>query len=180
MADPFTWGFIASGLATAGPTGLLFSSATAASAFSFLGTTGAFLGTLGAGLGAVSAISGHMAGQEATEYNSRMAAEQSAQIAIERDQQLEQQKRSYRLASGANIARAAAGEGGVTGSTFDLLADNASQNALDLLTINQNATYSQQKIKADDSLSRKKTSPTMLGTGAKVLTSLAPLYGKVK
>lgn len=179
MADPVSWGFIASGLATAGPTGMLFSSAAAASAFSALSTAGAVLGTLSAGLGVVSAISGHMAGQEATEYNSRMAAEQSAQIAIERDQQLEQQKRAYRLTSGANIARAAAGEGGISGSTFDLLADNASQNALDLLTINQNAAYSQQKIKVDDGLSRKKTSPTLLGTGTKVLTSLAPLYGKV-
>lgn len=175
MADPFSWlaALGSTGGATLAGVGAEFIGSTAAigSAASSAFSIGSVLSSVGSGLGILGAVSDYQSAKEATEYNSRLAAEQYAQTAVEMDQALEQQRRAYRLSSGANIAKAAAGEGGVSGSAFDLLADNASQNALDMLTIKQNAAFSRNKIVSDERISRRKTSPSLIGTGAKILSS---------
>lgn len=144
----------------------------------FGAATGGLVNLASVGFGIYSALSEHSAAKEATEFNARQAAEESAAVAVETERATKAKQRETRLAQGANYARAAAGEGGVSGSTFDLLADNAAQNALDLLAIKESGLASQKKIRTEEELSRKKTSPSMLGTGVKVLSSLGGLYGK--
>lgn len=167
MADPISLGmtyFLADGFALSG---LVEGIGAGLAEMSF----GAMLET-GAGLlGAGSALFEHGAADDTTAYNERIAAEQYADQAVETEQAMRQQERAGELRRGSAYAAIAAG-GGDSASAFDLLADNASQEATDLLTIKRTGAAAQNKIKADAAMSSKKTSPSILGTGAKVLTSL--------
>lgn len=174
MADPITMALV--GTAAAGTAG------TAAATTGLIGSGGLLFGvqglTLGAAMsglsmafGAVNALSSASASAEAQRQNSRMAAEESARVAVERDQALRQQQRDYYLFSGKQRATAAAGAG--ADSSFDLLADSAIQNELDILTISANAQHRMSGIKSSAELDRKRTGNPYVREGAKLISSFA-------
>ena len=121
-------------------------------------------------------LSSASAERTAYERNAEAAAKESADIAVAEQQALEQQRRQYALFSGEQIAKA--GASGSYASSFDVIADSASQNELDLLTIRRNAASHRNSVRTSQAAERAKISSLGMRTGTKILGKIASGVGR--
>lgn len=149
--EPMLLGTAASGVAGT-------AAATAATAGLF-GVGGSFaLGTTLGTLGTVASLGSTFLGLQA-QNQSAQAAEISnrTNLAIDESNSYNQEvsaRREQYLRTGANIAAAGAG-GTTTGSTLDVLADNAAQDELNIIGIRKNLSLTQDVASARSSSAKK-------------------------
>lgn len=139
---------------------------------------GSLFSGLGTGLKVLGALQAGSAAGAAADMNARVARNNARWAEYKTGVELSQQDRARRLRQGAARAQGAA-TGGITGSAADIIADNAAQEEMDLMTIRTEGMLRAGSYRANAAMDSARADSSRMagyiGAGSRLLSGAADL-----